>query len=37
MKTHLFYKRYLTYFPEAERYAAVQKHVKDLKQKIGTK
>ena len=28
---------YLTYFPEAERYATVQKHVKDLKHKTGTK
>ncbi len=28
------YELYLTYFAEAERYAAVQKHVKDLKQKI---
>ena len=31
------YELYLTYFAEAERYAAVQKHVKDLKQKIGRK
>lgn len=31
------YALYLTYFAEAERYAAVQKHVKDLKQKIGKK
>ena len=31
------YELYLTYFPEAERYAAVQKHVKNLKQKLRTK
>ena len=31
------YELYLTYFTEAERYTAVQKHVKDLKRKIGTK
>ena len=31
------YELYLTYFAEAERYAAVQKHVKHLKQKIGRK
>ena len=31
------YELYLTYFPEAERYTAVQKHVKALKQKIGAK
>ena len=31
------YELYLTYFPEAERYAAVQKHVKDLKQKTRMK
>ncbi len=31
------YELYLTYFAEAERYAAVQKHVKDLKQKIREK
>ena len=31
------YQLYLTYFSEAERYAAVQKHVKNLKQKIGAK
>lgn len=31
------YELYLTYFAEAERYAAVQKHVKNLKQKIGKK
>ena len=31
------YELYLTYFPEAERYATVQKHVKHLKQKIGAK
>ena len=31
------YELYLTYFQEAERYAAVQKHVKDLKHRIGRK
>ena len=31
------YELYLSYFPEAERYAAVQKHVKNLKQKTGAK
>jgi len=31
------YELYLTYFAEAERYATVQKHVKDLKHKIGIK
>ena len=31
------YDLYLTYFPEAERYAEVQKHVKDLKSRTGTK
>ena len=31
------YKLYLTHFPEAKRYAEVQKHVKTLKNKIGTK
>ena len=31
------YELYLTYFPEAERYTTVQKHVKDLKRKIATK
>ena len=31
------YKLYLTHFPEAKRYAEVQKHVKVLKNKIGTK
>ena len=31
------YALYLTYFPKAERYTTVQKHVKDLKHKIGAK
>ena len=31
------YELYLTYFPEAERYPEVQKHVKNLKNKTGTK
>ena len=31
------YELYLTYFAEAERYADVQKQVKNLKQKIGAK
>ena len=31
------YKLYLTYFPEAKRYSEVQKHVKALKSKTGTK
>ena len=31
------YELYLTYFPEAERYPEVQKHVKTLKNKTGTK
>ena len=31
------YKLYLTYFPEAKRYAEVQKHVKILKNKTGMK
>lgn len=31
------YELYLTYFPKAERYPTVQKHVKDLKHKIGAK
>ena len=31
------YKLYLTYFPKAKRYAEVQKHVKTLKNRIGTK
>ncbi len=31
------YKLYLTYFPEAKRYAEVQQHVKILKDKIGVK
>ncbi len=31
------YELYLTYFAEAERYPTVQKHVKNLKQKIGKK
>lgn len=31
------YKLYLTYFPEAERYSEVQKHVKTLKNRTGTK
>lgn len=32
-----FYELYLTYFPEAERYSEVQKHVKALKNKKKTK
>lgn len=31
------YELYLTYFPEAKRYPEVQKHVKNLKNKTGTK
>ena len=31
------YELYLTYFPEAERYSEVQKHVKTLKNKTKTK
>ena len=31
------YELYLTYFTEAERYTTVQKHVKNLKRKIGKK
>ena len=31
------YELYLTYFREAERYTTVQKHVRNLKRKIGTK
>lgn len=31
------YKLYLTYFPEAKRYSEVQKHVKTLKNRTGTK
>ena len=31
------YELYLTYFPEAKRYPEVQKHVKNLKGKTGTK
>ena len=31
------YELYLTYFPEAERYAEVQKHLKNLKSKTRTK
>lgn len=31
------YELYLTYFPEAERYPEVQKHVKNLKNKTNTK
>ena len=31
------YKLYLTYFPEAKRYAEVRKHVKTLKNKTGLK
>ena len=31
------YKLYLTYFSEAKRYAEVQKHVKTLKNRTGTK
>lgn len=31
------YKLYLTYFREAERYSEVEKHVKELKNKIGKK
>ena len=31
------YELYLTYFPKAERYTTVQKHVKDLKHKVGAK
>lgn len=31
------YELYLTYFPEAKRYPEVQKHVKNLKSKTGTK
>ena len=31
------YELYLTYFPEAERFQGVQKHVKDLKKRIGMK
>ena len=31
------YELYLTYFPEAKRYPEIQKHVKNLKSKTGTK
>lgn len=31
------YKLYLTYFPKAKRYAEVQKHIKTLKNRTGTK